>query len=442
MQLASLALSRVDAAPLGAGPVLVNRDPAPGEIDVPLPSAIALEVTTAPPAALDVWATRVWINDALAFDGGAAAPIAATYAGPASAWSHTEPTLRVVLAPVTPLASGAAVRLRVVSSTGGGAARIDEAYTFTLEDVAPPRLVAAYATGARTVRLAFDKPVADVAMSRFHVQPLGAPAVRGSLVTASAVGALVDLTLEAPLSPGILYEARAVGVADERGHAIPLPGDTARFSAFRPPRPDRRKFDLWLMLPKHNRRLDTSGELQRFIGCLQEVTDWLLAELDAMADLPDIERAPEWMVDRILVDLGNPFELPLSLLEKRRLASMLVSIYKQKGTAPGIRNAIRFFLGIEDLDITPLAATALVLGESQLGEDWELGPSARFARYAFEVRVGRVLTDDERAAITAIVRYSKPAHTHLTRIAEPVAPPTFDHWEMGISELGTESILH
>jgi phage tail-like protein len=250
----------------------------------------------------------------------------------------------------------------------------------------------------------------------------------------------VDLVLEAPLSPGILYEARAVGVADARGHAIPLPGDTARFSAFRPPRPDRRKFDLWSMLPKHNRRLDTSGELQRFIGCLQEVTDWLLAELDAMADLPDIERAPEWIVDRILVDLGNPFDLPLSLLEKRRLASMLVSIYKQKGT--GIKNAIRFFLGIEDLDITPLAATALVLGESQLGEDWELGPSARFARYAFEIRVGRVLTDDERAAITAIVRYSKPAHTHLTRIAEPVAPPTFDHWEMGISELGSESILH
>jgi phage tail-like protein len=178
------------------------------------------------------------------------------------------------------------------------------------------------------------------------------------------------------------------------------------------------------------------------MACLQEVTDWLLAELDAMGDLTDIERAPEWMLDRILADLGNPFTFPLTVLDKRRLASMLVSIYQQKGTAPGIKNAVRFFLGLDDLEITPLTSTTLILGESQLGEDWELGPSTRFARYAFEVQVGRILTDDETAALTAIVRYAKPAHTHLTNIRMPSVPPFIDHWEIGMSELGTQSVLH
>jgi phage tail-like protein len=196
------------------------------------------------------------------------------------------------------------------------------------------------------------------------------------------------------------------------------------------------------MIPKYNRRLDTTGELARFMACLQEVTNWLLAELDALADLPDIERAPEWMLDRILADLGNPFTFPLTVLDKRRLASMLVSIYQQKGTAPGIKNAARFFLGLDDLEITPLTSTTLILGESILGEDWELGPSNRFARYAFEVVVGRVLTDDETAALTAIVRYAKPAHTHLVAIRTPGPPPFVDDWEIGMSELGVTTLLH
>jgi hypothetical protein len=53
--------------------------------------------------------------------------------------------------------------------------------------------------------------------------------------------------------------------------------------------------------------------------------------------------------------------------------------------------------GVDIEAITALAATALVLGESELGVDWELGPSDRFARYAFDVMVGRVLAEDSIA---------------------------------------------
>ncbi len=49
-------------------------------------------------------------------------------------------------------------------------------------------------------------------------------------------------------------------------------------------------------------------------------------------------------------------------------------MYRQKGTAAGIRNAIRFVLGIDVEAITPFTGTTIILGESELGVDWELGP--------------------------------------------------------------------
>ena len=388
MELASLALSRVDAEVLAPGPALINRNPAPGEADVPLGTPIALEITTASTDALEAWSVRVTVNDAPAFDGSAATPIAVTYAGPASLERTSGPTLRVVLDSAAPLPSGADVRVRVVASSSGGASRLDATYTFTMEDVAPPRLVAAFALDAHTVRLAFDKAVAQAPASAFTLDaPRSARRLRHHHRRERERNARQPGPRFAAVACRQLRGKRRRRRRRARAHHAPAPGDTARFTAFAPPRPPGRKFDLWSMLPKHNRRLDTTGELASFVACLQEVTDWLLAELDALADLPDIERAPEWMLDRILADLGNPFTFPLTALDKRRLASMLVSIYQQKGTAPGIKNAVRFFLGLDDLQITPLTANTLVLGESELGVDWEFGPGARFARYAFEVVV-------------------------------------------------------
>ena len=112
------------------------------------------------------------------------------------------------------------------------------------------------------------------------------------------------------------------------------------------------------------------------------------------------------------------------------------------GTAPGIKNAVRFFLGIEVTAITPFAGTTLVLGESELGVDWELGPSDSRARYSFDLRVGVALTPTERARIRALVDYLKPAHTHFIDLVEPAPPVVPDHWELGWSELGTTTLLH
>ena len=441
IELAGAALAGVDSVSGAAGPALINRDPPPLETNVPRSVPISLELSVPNGDAVDGWSVRVWVNGALAFDGSAASPLSAPYAGPGAGGGAAGLSYRVVLNPVETLPSAADVRVRVVASSSKGALRIDQTYVFTVEDVSPPIVVSAASTGPRSAQIVFNKPVALTADAVFTLAPTSVPAVPGGVVHAYADGEVVTLTLAAPLSPGVLYTATAVGVADVHAHELGSPGSSTTFTAYAPPRPPARRFDLWSMLPKTNRRADTSGDLAAFVGCIQEVTDWLLADIDSLFDLLDIERAPEWMLDRILADLGNPFTFDLSELQKRRLAAILMEVYQLVGTAPGIQAAVRFFVGLEDIAITPLTATTMVLGESELGVDWELGPGLRFDRYAFQVVVPRVLTDAERAAVRALVSYMMPSHCHFISIEEPGVTTQLDSWVIGLSSLGVDTIL-
>ncbi len=437
-ELPALVVRAVAATIEAQQPLLINRNPAPDEADVPIASTVALELVDSGTAGIDAVATRVWIDGTLAFDGVLQSPFAGARASVAQGLDF----LRVVLDPAVPFASQAIVNVRVVSNLVGGGFPLDQAWSFQVEDRTAPKLLAAIARAPRIVRVAFDEPVVVSDPSGFLFAALGAPAVPVTCEVASALATLVDLTLSTEMTPDVSYRVVAAGVRDREGNLVLPPFDTAVFQGFRPARHPRRRFDLWSMLPKHNRRGDTTGDLARFIACLQEVVDLLLAEVDRFPDLWDIERAPTPFLDLILRDLGNPFPLDLDELSKRRLATVLVEMYRQKGTAVGIRNAVRFFLGIEIEAITGLASTALVLGESELGVDWELGPSDRFARYAFDVKVGRVLTPTERKHLRAIVNYMKPAHTHFVNLIEPLPPIVPDHWELGASEVGETTFLH
>jgi hypothetical protein len=71
-----------------------------------------------------------------------------------------------------------------------------------------------------------------------------------------------------------------------------------------------------------------------------------------------------------------------------------------------------------------------------------LSPSDRFARYAFNSEVARILTDRERRQLRAIVEYLKPAHTHFVDLVEPLLPVLPNHWELGLRDLGETTDLH
>ncbi len=442
LELPALYVNLVAATLEPARPALINRDPGPGETGIPLGAAVALQLVDPGPDGVDRKATQVWIGGVLAFDGTATPDLQPAFAGPRAQIVETADALQLVLDPLAPWTSLATVSVRVVSATKGGAFALDQSYAFTAEDKTAPRLLAAQALAQGVVRLGFDKPIAVADPAGFAFGALATPAVPISATSATAAGTIVTVSLDVSMSPDIPYSVVVAGVADTDGNAIAPPYNSLVFAGFRPARPATRTFDLWSMLPKQNRRADTTGDLARFIACLQDVTDLLLADIDGFSDLFDIERAPPAFLALILRDLGNPFPFVLDELSQRRLASVLVQMYQQKGTAVGIQNVIRFFLGIEVVAITPFAGTTLILGESLLGVDWELGPSDRHALYSFDLQVGVQLTPVQRTQIRTLVDYLKPAHTHFIDLIEPTPPIVIDHWEIGESELGVTSLLH
>ena len=372
--------------PTPARPVLINRDPEPGEVEVPLDAVIALDVTDVGPAGIDTAGTKVFVAGVLAFDGGVFSP---AYAGPSSAATHPQAdTLRIVIDPVAPFLSLQQVPVRVVTQTVGGVFSLDTTWTFRCQDLTAPQVVGAQARELKRVRVSFDENVrqgdalgSDDALNpaRYRLTRLSAPAVEVAVMAVESVtGSAVDLLTDTELTPGATYRLDVDGVVDLFDNVIASSSNSTTFAGLVPPRPTSRRFDLYSLLPEMNRREDDTADLRGFLACLQEPTDLLVAGVDGFTDILDADRAAEAFLDLMLAELGNPFPFDLSLVDKRRLLNILVAVYREKGTAAGIRNAIRFFLGLE-VDITAYAGEALILGESLLGEDWVLGPSTHFS---------------------------------------------------------------
>lgn len=441
---------------------LINRNPEPGELEVPLVYDIELTIcdTDAATPGVDLASTFIYVDGVLAYDG-AGSGFQTGFDGVDSAVTAVGTNQqRILFDVVAPFVSQTVVSVRVVSACSTGPGTLDETYSFTIVDRTTPQVVQVVASGHRTVRVTFDEDVTmlDTAGSsdalnpaNYSILPSTAPAVTPTVLSVAVVsGRTVELALNMELTQGAIYLLVVTNVTDSSGNIVTAPTNQGGFAGYSCPVPAGRSFDLFGMLPLMNRRedLEGTGDLRKFISCIQEIVDLLLCDIDAFSNTLDPDTADEQYVDAMLEDLGNPFNFDLTLENKRRLVLILVPLYQQKGTSVGIANAVRFFLGFE-VTITAFNSDTLTLGESELGDtdgdpagDWILGPAGSFELYCFDVTVDQVLTDAERVQLRALVNYMKPAHTHFINLIEPTVPEVIDHVELGLSVLDDEFILH
>jgi phage tail-like protein len=369
------------------------------------------------------------------------------------------PDWRWSLTPPAAFASEKLIAVRVVSEDDGGPAdTLEDSYVFTVEDYVKPQLVSAAATYATTIRVVFDEGMQasspsgandalnpalySLAFRPAHDRQAG---VSASVTAVSQVDSVTyDLTTNWELSFGKRYQLTCGDIADDSGNLLDSDYRVLEFDAWFPPDwPGTRKFRLWDMLSGRDRREDVSGDLYRLIDCYQDIVDLILWDTDRIPRMWNIGRAEEIHLDAKLQDLGNPHKFPMSVLQKRKLLDILVPSYGQHGTEDAIINLTRFFVGV---DVTVLAYNSheyrWVLGEDELGYSTQLGPRAGTADlYTFAVQALLELTEQQRLWITRIAETAKCAHEHVI-ILDPTDAIEIDHWDLGLSELGLETILH
>jgi phage tail-like protein len=201
----------------------------------------------------------------------------------------------------------------------------------------------------------------------------------------------------------------------------------------------RNSLVMYDSLPRVVRRLDEegTGDLLKFLSCLQEVWERVLEDTDAFfAELCEIDRMRPEFLDALLYDLGDPLGhlFDLTTNEKRKLAAVLVQMYREKGTCEGVVNVVRFFTGIQLSGCTRALEgnwrlhggsypTTLVPpgGPYKLGTNTILGPGTAEELWSFWLLYPTPgsLTADELAKIAAIVDYMKPAGTHYLGVKAP-----------------------
>lgn len=430
-----------DAPPLL---LIANRNPIDGEVGASRNATIQFDVIETGTGEVDLGNTTIYVNGVLAFSFLTDEPgyTTAYYNVAAGHWHFG------VTVPYT-FDSEAEVEVRVITTDQAATTTIDETWSFIVEDYAPPRVISAVALNHKVVRVTWDEELlaVDAAGENDALNPanwsfdfLTALAVPVTAVSVDQFAPSVfDITTNIELTQGATYRVTAANIADTDDNIVIAPYDNAEFVAYECR--VERTFDLWKMLPRLNRDEDTTRDLFKFISVLQEPIDLLLCDIDRWTDILDVDRAAERYLDQMLITLGNPFEFDLDVVQKRKLVRVLVEIYQLKGTAVGLINAIRFFLGIEST-IEAWSADGWELGVDELGVDSILGPGTLRERYSFIVVVPDFLTAAQRTTIVALAEYMKPAHTHLAAIVEPTIPDVIDHLELGLSELADEWILH
>jgi len=435
---------------IGGGYEVLNRDPAPNEIQVPLDTNIKFDISDSSGSVPDLAATQVFVDGILAFDGGVFQP---GWNGPNSSAVFTFPeVLTIVIDPVVDFGPEQTVVVQVLSANVGNVLQIDAIWEFVTLDLIAPIPIQAEALSKLVVRLVYDENVLQDESGGSALNPANytittetIPAVPLVVVQVLPVnGFTVDLITDIEHTPGALYTVHIQNVEDLFFNAIV--DEEIDFVGYTPPKPEGREFLIWPWIPCKNKHDDVTGELRRYIDCLQEVLDLWLCLVDEWAAIYDPDLAPLKFVNAMLDDLGNPFSFvsKFDQLQKANLVKILVELYKLKGTCIGIMNAVLFLLGLEVVcEAANTPELYWILGESELDIETLLGPDAQFTIYSFKLISPIFLTDEQKANIEEICEYMKPAHTHCLGVEEPDIPqPPPDHWELGVSLLSLETLLH
>lgn len=308
----------------------------------------------------------------------------------------TGETVHVSVSPIGGFASNSIVTV-AVTATNSAPVTHTRTWTFQVADTTPPVMTGIQAINTNQLRITWSKAIELVnpegandgtnpslyyvtAVQPDSVTPAVSGGPEGALIytpdpyiTVDAVAvvnasspSVVDIFTSDDLSPGIQYLVTEIGVEDLVGNSVT---SVSSVIAFTPPAPTGRYFNLYRQVPLMNRQEDTTQDLLRFLNCLQDPTNLLLYDIDTWVQIFNIQLAPDPFLTAMLADLGNPFPFVLSTSGKRKLLTLLVAIYQQKGTGIGIINTVRFFLGITITISTYDSSGNWILGESVLGDD-------------------------------------------------------------------------
>lgn len=352
--------------------VVCNRLPEPGWDAVAHDEVISIDAWDTSGGSLDTTDWSLWINGVLAHDG---TGWQAGYAGGVTVLTRGL-RVQVTTHPVWTSEQVVTVRL-LVNRSGGGDSR-DLSWTFTAADTVGPVISSVIAREARTLRVTFNEAVRQVDDTNgddglnpenYTLAPQTVPAytpVIDSIETVSA--AVVDILLAQECTAGVTYNLIPAHIKDTVGNITA--GAACAFPAYQPPQPIGRRFDyLRDICDPFAVSEDESGDFTTRAAIIQDVLTLLLMDMDNWIGIIDLERMPERFIDRWLAALKNPFKFDLSVTDKRRLLGVLIAIYLQKGTDPGIINAIRFFVGVEVTIATPARDDVWVLEDDWIGDD-------------------------------------------------------------------------
>ena len=437
----------IDESP---GPLaLANRWPYPGHVGVPAAMTQIFGTLLSQTTPVDPTSVDMHVDGVPAVLGGVTQ---APFGGPGVIFTgqHAIVVVAVSGAQFLNAPSEFEVVVQVTAETTGGD-ELYEVYSFFLADTDPPRVLEVTSTSLTTALVRYSEPVkmttdSDGALNpaNYSIEQRSAPSVDLTVVSVTQNDdSSVVVTYDSENSMGATYRLAAANVADLQDNVIDQPG--VDYQAFRRQQPAGRFADLWSTLPDLNKQVDTEGTLRKLVLCIQEVFDVLLDMSDVWPQVWQVDKAPENFLDVILAEMGNPFTaLATTYAEKRRLVGVLTTIYRQKGTAEGIINTIRFFCDIDvEIDVFNKRDNFWELGFDELGKETFVAPGRGDpAWYSFWIVSPAILTDAERTKVLAIADYMKPAHEHILGIQEPgQTSATADYWSLGSGVLGVSSIV-